>query len=83
MLVECAVGGEEKCVSLCFGLCGDASALVPPFLGGDLWSLAGQVSDYLRSLPSNRGANGKGFQVESAIYSALWSDRAILISQAS
>lgn len=67
-------------LSLCCGLCGDASVLVPPFLGGDLWGSAGQVSDYLCSLPSNMEQTG--LQVESAIYSALWSVSAILISQA-
>lgn len=52
MLVKLRLG-EKKCVSLRCGLCGDASVLVPPFLGGDLWGSAGQVSDYLCSLPSN------------------------------
>lgn len=41
---------------------GDASVLVPPFLGGDPWGSAGQVSDYLCSLPSNMEQTGRAFR---------------------
>lgn len=57
-LVKLRLWGK-KTASLCFGLRGDASVVVPPFLGGDLWGSAGQVSDYL---PSNTVQTGRAFR---------------------